>query len=516
MLDQELTAQLQNYMNMLRRPVVLTATLGDDAQSQKMLSLLEQIAAMSAHISLHTNGTSARVPSFKIERPDATQHLEFAAIPLGHEFTSLVLALLWSGGHPPKVEADTITRIQNLSGDFDFEVFMSLSCQSCPDTVQALTLMATHNPQVKVSVIDGALFQSEVDARQIMAVPMVFANGELLGNGRMSADDILNKIDTSNAQAAKLNDKKPYDVLVVGGGPAGSAAAIYAARKGIRTAMLAERLGGQVQDTLSIENLISVKATQGPKLAADLLDHVRQYDIDVISAHAATQLTPPNPTQGSLAQVELASGATLQARAVIITTGARWREMGIAGEAEYKTRGVAFCPHCDGPLFKGKKVAVIGGGNSGVEAAIDLAGIVEHVTVLEFMPELKADAVLQKKLHSLSNVQVLTNVQTTEVVGDGKRVTALRYKNRDDDANSEIELAGIFVQIGLQPNTDWLQDTVERNRYGEIIITQNGNTSATGVFAAGDCTNVKHKQIIVAMGEGAKAALSAFEYLITH
>ena len=392
---------------------------------------------------------------------------------------------------------------------------MSLSCQNCPDVVQALALMAVHNPNVRVSVIDGALFQDEVQARQIMAVPMVFHNGQLLGSGRMDVGDILGKLDAGVAAraAAALQDKAPYDVLVVGGGPAGSAAAIYAARKGIRTGLLAERLGGQVLDTLGIENLIAVQETEGPKLAAALQENVRHYGVDVLGTHTATALKPA-AQPGDLAEVTLANGATLKAQTVVLATGARWREMGVPGEAEYKTRGVAFCPHCDGPLFKGKPVAVIGGGNSGVEAAIDLAGIVEHVTLFEFMPMLKADAVLQKKLQTLPNVRVITQAQITEVVGNGQHVTAVRYKDRATEATHEVPLAGVFVQIGLVPSTQWLQDTLERNAFGEIVIDAKCTTSAPGVFAAGDCTTVPYKQIVVAMGEGAKAALSAFDYLI--
>ena len=502
-------------MAMLRRPLTLTASLGADAQSSELRALLTQVAAMSDKITLLQDGSDARTPSFSLTRPDAAQHLRFAAIPLGHEFTSLVLALLWTGGHPPKVSDETLAQIKALPGDYAFEVYMSLSCHSCPETVQALTLMAVHNPRVKVTVIDGALFQSEVDERQVMAVPTVFLNGHMLGNGRMGVEEIIAKIDTGAAarEASKLNDKPPYDVLVVGGGPAGSAAAIYAARKGIRTGMVAERLGGQVMDTLSIENFISVQETEGPKLGAALEAHVRQYGVDMMPLQRAAALTPATEN-GGLAQVRLENGAVLQAKSVIIATGARWREMRVPGENDYKTRGVAFCPHCDGPLFKGKKVAVIGGGNSGVEAAIDLAGIVEHVTLFEFMPELKADAVLQTKLRSLPNVHILTNVQTTEVVGDGQRVTALRYQDRATGTAHELPLAGIFVQIGLLPNTDWLKDTLELNQFGEIVLDPKCATSAPGVYAAGDCTTVPYKQIVIALGEGAKAALSAFDHLI--
>ena len=515
MLDQEMASQLQQYMGMLRRPFTITATLGDDAKSAEMRGLLEQIAGMSDKITLDLNGNNSRKPSFSLSRPDAEQHLTVAAIPLGHEFTSLVLALLWTGGHPPKVSDDVLQQVRALQGHFDFVVYMSLSCHNCPDVVQALTLMAVNNPKVKATVIDGALFQAEVEERQIMAVPTLYLDGAMLGNGRMGVEEILAKVDTGAAarEAAKINEKAPFDVLVVGGGPAGSAAAIYAARKGLRTGIVAERFGGQVMDTLSIENFISVKETEGPKLVAGLEEHVRTYDIDVMNLQRAAALKPA-PEAGGLAEVTLDNGAIVKAKSVILATGARWREMRIPGENEYKTKGVAFCPHCDGPLFKGKKVAVIGGGNSGVEAAIDLAGIVEHVTLFEFMPEMKADAVLQNKLRSLPNVDILTNVQTTEVNGDGKTVNGISYKDRATEAAHQLDLAGIFVQIGLLPNTDWLKDTLELSKMGDIVVDSHGRTNLPGVFAAGDCTTVPYKQIIIAMGEGAKASLSAFDYLI--
>lgn len=535
MLDPQLATQLQQYLSMLRRPLQLTATLRDDAPSAELHALLQQIAGMSEHITLNVTSASGitgastaaqvsaaathdvRQPSFTIGRPDAEQHLRFAAIPLGHEFTSLVLALLWTGGHPPKVDAAIIERIQALPGSYHFEVFMGLSCQNCPEVVQALALMAVHNPRVHVTVVDGALFQSEVEARQIMAVPTVLLNGESFASGRMGVEDILAKLapDTAAQQAAALHKQAPYDVLVIGGGPAGSAATIYAARKGIRTGLLAERMGGQILDTQSIENLIAIPETNGPQLATVLQNNVRQNGVEVLSGQQATALQPAAQA-GGLAEVTLANGAVLKARTVVLATGARWREMQVPGEAQYKTRGVAFCPHCDGPLFKGKAVAVIGGGNSGVEAAIDLAGIVEHVTLLEYQPTLKADAVLQQKLQTLPNVRVLTQAQVSEVVGDGQRVTALRYIDRTTQATHELPLAGIFVQIGLVPNTQWLAGAVTLKPTGEIEIDSRTATSAPGVFAAGDCTTVPYKQIVVAMGEGAKAALSAFDELIRH
>ncbi|MEJ3958721.1 alkyl hydroperoxide reductase subunit F [Brachymonas sp. G13] len=515
MLDQQLAAQLKAYLERVTQPFELVASLDEGKSSAELRSLLEQIAGMSDKITLRTDGDDARKPSFTLQRNGSTTQLRFAAIPLGHEFTSLVLALLWTGGHPPKESAETLQAIRNLPGEYNFEVYMSLSCHSCPDTVQALSLMAIENPNIKVTIIDGALYQKEVEERQIMGVPTVHLNGEMFANGRMSVDELLAKLDTGAAarDAEKLNQKAPFDVLVVGAGPAGAAAAIYSARKGIRTGLLAERFGGQMMDTLSIENFISVKETEGPRLSAALEEHVRHYDVDVMPLQRAAAIKPAEQA-GGLIEVTLENGAVLKSRSVILATGARWREMNIPGETEHKTKGVAFCPHCDGPLFKGKKVAVVGGGNSGVEAAIDLAGIVEHVTLLEFMPEMKADAVLQDKLRSLKNVDILTNVQTTEVIGDGTKVAGLRYKDRASGEEHQLDPAGIFVQIGLLPNTDFVKGTVELSKFGEIVVDARGATNIPGVFAAGDCTTVPYKQIIISMGEGAKASLSAFDYLI--
>ena len=515
MLDQQLAAQLKAYLERVTQPFELVASLDEGKSSAELRGLLEQIAGMSDKITLRTDGDDARKPSFTLQRQGTSTQLRFAAIPLGHEFTSLVLALLWTGGHPPKESEETLQAIRNLPGEYNFEVYMSLSCHSCPDTVQALSLMAIQNPNIKVTIIDGALYQKEVEERQIMGVPTVHLNGEMFANGRMTVEELLAKLDTGAAarDAAKLNQKAPFDVLVVGSGPAGAAAAIYAARKGIRTGILAERFGGQMMDTLSIENFISVQETEGPKLSAALEAHVRQYDVDVMALQRAAAIKPAEQA-GGLIEVTLENGAVLKSRAVILATGARWREMNIPGESEYKTKGVAFCPHCDGPLFKGKKVAVVGGGNSGVEAAIDLAGIVEHVTLFEFMPEMKADAVLQDKLRSLKNVDILTNVQTTEVIGDGTKVAGLRYKDRASNEEHQLDPAGIFVQIGLLPNTDFVKGTVELSKFGEIVVDARGATNVPGVFAAGDCTTVPYKQIIISMGEGAKASLSAFDYLI--
>ena len=515
MLDTAIQAQLKAYLEKLQRPIELVASLDDSAKAQEMHALLRDIAALSPLVSLRDNGDAPLRPSFAVGLPGEAPRIHFAGLPMGHEFTSLVLALLQVGGHPPKVEQSVIDAIKALPGSFRFETFISLSCHNCPDVVQALNLMAVLNPGVSSTMIDGALFQDEVDRRQIMAVPTVFLNGEPFGQGRMTVEEILAKVDTGAAARAaeELGQKAAFDVLVVGGGPAGAAAAIYAARKGIRTGVVAERFGGQVLDTLAIENFISVKETEGPKLAMALEQHVKQYDVDVMNLQKAARLVPA-AQPGGLVEVTLDNGATLKSKSVILATGARWREMNVPGEQEYKAKGVCFCPHCDGPLFKGKRVAVIGGGNSGVEAAIDLAGIVAHVTLLEFDSQLRADAVLQKKLFSLPNVTVITQALTTEVIGDGQKVTGLAYKDRQTESIHRVDLEGIFVQIGLLPNTDWLKGTVELSNRGEIVIDAKGQTNVPGVLAAGDCTTVPYKQIIIAMGAGATASLSAFDHLI--
>ena len=515
MLDDTLKAQLQQYLALLRHPIRLIASLDDSETGVEMMQLLETVVGLSDKVTLDTSGSDARMPSFVVAREGQSTGVRFAGLPLGHEFTSLVLALLWTGGHPPKVEQEVIDSIQSLEGNFNFEVYMSLSCHNCPDVVQALSLMAIVNPKVKTVVIEGGAFQQEVQERQIMAVPMVFLNGQVFGSGRMSVEEIVAKLDTNAGErdAAKLDAKDPYEVLIVGGGPAGAAAAVYAARKGIRVGVAAERFGGQTNDTMAIENYISVLQTDGPKFAAALEAQVRQYGVDIMNLQRAAQIIPATEA-GGLVQVKMENGGTLQARTVILSTGARWRNVNVPGEAEYKNKGVAYCPHCDGPLFKGKRTAVIGGGNSGIEAAIDLAGIVKHVTVIEFADQLKADAVLVAKVKSLPNVTIHTHAQTTEITGDGGKVNGIRYKDRTTGDDHWVELEGVFVQIGLVPNTEFLKGTVELSKLGEIVVDAKGHTNVPGVFAAGDCTTVPYKQIVIAAGEGAKAALSAFDHLI--
>ena len=507
MLDTTLQTQLQQYLGLLESPIELTLSLDASTASSEMRALLEQIATLSDNISLRTAEDSSRAPSFTVGKPGEAARIRFAGIPLGHEFTSLILALLQTSGRAPKISDEQIAQIKALEVDAVFETYISLSCQICPDVVQALNVMAVLNPRISHTMIDGALYQDEVNSRQIMAVPTVYMNGEQFGQGRLELDEILAKLDSNSAAKAaeKISAKAPFDMLVVGGGPAGAAAAIYAARKGIRTGVVAERFGGQVLDTMAIENFISVPETEGPKMAAALEQHVKNYDVDIMNLQRAESLK----TVGNMIEVTLANGASLTSKSVIVATGARWREMNVPGEKEYRGRGVAYCPHCDGPLFKGKRVAVIGGGNSGIEAAIDLAGVVAHVTVLEFDSQLRADAVLQKKLASLPNVEVIVSAQTTEVIGDGNKVNALVYTDRISGDSRTVALEGIFVQIGLVPNTDWLKGTVALSNRGEIEIDTRGATSVPGVFAAGDATTVPYKQIIIAMGAGATAALGA-------
>jgi alkyl hydroperoxide reductase subunit F len=521
MITQSMLEKVKQHLQSIRKPVAIEASLDETAASNQLKQLLQAVQASSDKIRLSFDGSDIRKPSFSI-RQDAMagenaleQALSFAAIPLGHEFSSLVLALLWAGAHPPKVAESQLAQIKSLKGSFRFEVYMSLSCHNCPDVVQALSLMALINPAVKTVVIDGALFQGEVDERKIMAVPSIYLNGEFFGSGRMGLSEILTKLDQSlpAEQAIGLSKREAYDLLVIGGGPAGVSAAIYAARKGIRTGLVADRLGGQLNDTMAIENFISLPLTDGPKLSSALEHHLKIYDIDLITMQRVKKLRPTDKGEG-LVQIDLESGAQLEARSLVISTGARWRQLGIPGEERYRNKGVAYCPHCDGPLYKGKRVAVVGGGNSGVEAAIDLAGLASQVTLLEFAPNLKADAVLIEKLSSLHNVEVVTGAMTRAIEGDDGVVSALTYIDQRDGTEHRLALEGVFVQIGLVPNTEWLKDTLELNAQGEIIVDAKGQTSLKGVFAAGDVTTTPFKQIIIAAGDGAKAALGAFDDLI--
>ncbi|WML41777.1 alkyl hydroperoxide reductase subunit F [Neobacillus sp. OS1-2] len=505
-LDADIKAQLAQYLQLMEGDVLLKISTGSDDVSRDMVALVDELATMSSRIKVE-HAPLQKTPSFSVNRIGEDTGVTFAGVPLGHEFTSLVLALLQVSGRAPKVDQKVIDQIKGMNGEYHFESYISLSCHNCPDVVQALNLMSILNPGISHTMIDGAAFKEEVESKNIMAVPTVFLNGEAFGSGRMSLEEILAKVG-STPDASEFADKDPFDVLVVGGGPAGASAAIYAARKGIRTGIVAERFGGQIMDTLGIENFISVKQTEGPKLAASLEEHVKEYNVDVMNLQRAKRLEKKD-----FIEIELENGAVLKSKTVILSTGARWRNVNVPGEAEFKNKGVAYCPHCDGPLFAGKHVAVIGGGNSGIEAAIDLAGIVKHVTVIEFAPELKADSVLQERLYSLPNVTVIKNAQTKEITGTDK-VNGITYMDRGTEEEHHIELQGVFVQIGLVPNTDWLDETIERTRMGEIVVDKHGATTIPGVFAAGDCTDSAYKQIIISMGSGATAALGAFDYLI--
>jgi len=520
MLDGDMKQQLAAYLTRLVLPVEIRAFTDESQDSRDMLALLADVAEASPKITVLAvspeERSRERAPSFSIARAGEPARIVFAGLPMGHEFTSLVLALLQTGGHPPKIDEETLEQVRGLEGELHFETFISLTCQNCPDVVQALNLMAVVNPRIRHTMIDGALFEQEVAARNILSVPAVYLNGEPFGMGRMELAEILAKLDkgAERRAAARMTSEAPYDMLIIGGGPAAVSAAVYAARKGIRVGVAAERLGGQVMDTLGIDNLISVEHTEGPQLAADFERNLRAHTLDLMTLQRATTLQTADTSTVPMHEVRFENGATLQARSVVLATGARWRELGVPGEKEYRNRGVAYCPHCDGPLYKGRDVAVIGGGNSGVEAAIDLAGIVRSVTLIEFDSKLRADAVLVERMASLPNVTVVTNAETLSVSGDGTRLTGLTLRDRASGDSRTLTLDGVFVQIGLVPNTDWLKGTVRLSSRGEIEIDSRGATSVPGVFAAGDCTTEPFKQIVVAMGAGSTAALSAFEHLI--
>ena len=505
MLNNDLKAQLSQLLQMMEGDVQLKVSTGSDEKSKELDALIQELTEISSHIKVeHTE--LKRTPSFSVNRIGEDTGITFAGVPLGHEFNSLVLSLLQVSGRPPKEDASVMKQIEALDQELHFETYISLSCQKCPDVVQALNLMSLLNPNITHTMIDGAIFKEE--AEDIMAVPAIFLNGESFGSGRMSLQEILAALG-STVDASEYEDKDPYDVLIIGGGPASGTAAIYTARKGLRTGIVADRIGGQVNDTATLENFVTVKEIEGTQFSARLADHIAQYNIDAMTGVRASGI---KKTDDGIV-VTLDNGATLSSKTVIIATGARWRNLNVPGEAELKNKGVAYCPHCDGPLFEGKDVAVVGGGNSGVEAAIDLAGIVKHVTLLERNDALKADQVLQDKLKSLDNVTIITNAASTEVRGE-KNVTGLEYEDIVTGEKSTIDLDGIFVQIGLLPNTEWLYDAVELNGVGEIVIDRKNATNIPGIFAAGDVTDDRNKQVIISMGSGANAALNAFDYII--
>ncbi|OFN98378.1 alkyl hydroperoxide reductase subunit F [Staphylococcus sp. HMSC077B09] len=505
MLNADLKQQLQQLLGLMEGDVEFRASIGSDDKSKELKELLDEIAEMSEHITI-VEKELKRTPSFSVSKPDEEAGVTFAGIPLGHEFNSLVLAILQVSGRAPKEKQSIIDQIKGLKGKYNFETYVSLTCQKCPDVVQALNLMSVVNPNITHTMIDGSVFREE--SADIMAVPAVFLDGEEFGNGRMTISDILTKLG-STQDASEFEGKDPYDVLIIGGGPASGSAAIYTARKGLRTGIIADRIGGQVNDTAGIENFITVKETTGSQFSANLAAHIEEYDIDTMTGIRATNIEKTDQA----IRVTLENNAVLETKTAIISTGASWRKLNIPGEDRLINKGVAFCPHCDGPLFENKDVAVIGGGNSGVEAAIDLAGIVKHVTLFEYSSELKADTVLQDRLRSLSNVDIHTNARTAEVLGED-HVTGISYEDLNSGEMKELSLDGIFVQIGLVPNTSWIGDAVELNNRGEVVIDRNNNTNVPGIFAAGDVTDQKNKQIIISMGAGANAALNAFDYII--
>lgn len=507
MLDNETKEQLQQYLALLESEIVFSASLDESDDSKKVQEFLTEVAEMDAKITIEGKSLT-RTPSFEINRKDGeASGIIFAGLPMGHEFTSFILALLQVGGRAPKIDDNVAQQIKSIDRTLNFETYVSLTCHNCPDVVQALNIMAVLNPKIAHTMIEGSMYQHEVDEKEIMAVPTVLLNGETFDSGRMTIEQIIEKV-SGPMSADEFADKETFDVLVIGGGPAGASSAIYAARKGIKTGMVVETFGGQVLETLGIENVIGTPYVEGPQLMRQVEDHVKQYDVDIMKGQRAKSIQ-----KNGLIEVELENGAQLKAKTAILSTGARWRAINVPGEKEFKNKGIAYCPHCDGPLFKDKEVVVIGGGNSGIEAAIDLAGLAKHIYVLEFLPELKADQVLQDKLYSLSNVTVITNAATKEITGSS-HVEALTYTDRVTNEEHTLNVEGVFILIGLMPNTEWLSGTVELSDRGEILVDKHGATNVDGIFAAGDCTDSAYKQIIISMGSGATAALGAFDYLI--
>ncbi len=509
----EVFAHLQNEISLVYKPsnhadqVQLEAMFADLHSTQDKIKVRQAVASEMSRFS------NADFPQFFIEKNAKPVGLCFKGIPGGHEFSTLVLAILHADGKGKWPDEVIANRIKGLKGPIRIRTFISLTCENCPDVVQMLNQMALLHSDFEHEMVDGGYVQEEISRLAIQGVPSVMIGDELIHSGRISLIDLLGKLENKfgvSEQAAEVahRDLGKFDVVVIGGGPAGSAAAIYSVRKGLKTALIAEKIGGQVQETRGIENLISVVYTEGPELASQLAKHVASYPVQLLEHRRVKKLTVQSD-QTKL--IELESGETILADSVIVTTGARWRELGIPGEKEYIGRGVAFCPHCDGPYYKNKKVAVVGGGNSGVEAAIDLAGIVKEVILFEYQDQLKADQILVDKLKSLSNVSIVTSAKTQAIVGDGQKVVSLSYQDRKSEKSIQVDLDGVFVQIGLVPNTAFLRDTVELSKFGEIVVDGKGRTSVQGIYAAGDATTTPYKQIIIAMGEGAKAALAAFE-----
>lgn len=508
MLDQDLINQLKTVFEKIENPLSLIYDESTHENQTELLEMLRGVASASEKIKLQSSGTPSPAPRFVIQRSDGKANIRFTGIPGGHEFTSLIIAILNTDGKGKMPEGGTAARIKNLKGPIRLKTYISLSCENCPDVVQALNQMALIHENFEHEMIDGAYAQQDIERLNIQGVPSVIVNDKLLHSGKVEFLDLLAKVENQFGTKGELVEQETqlghYDVVVIGGGPAGASAAIYSARKGLKTAILAERMGGQVADTKGIENMISVIYTEGPQLVAQLQEHIASYPIQVLTQRRVKTISKDR-------RIFIEGGEQLTADSIIVATGAKWRELNVTGEKDYLGRGVAYCPHCDGPFYKGKKVAVIGGGNSGVEAAIDLAGIVSEVVLIEFGDQLKADKVLVDKLKSLSNSSIITSAKTTQVLGDGTKVTGLEYEDRTQGELKKLELDGIFVQIGLLPNSQFIRETVETTKYGEIVVDGKGRTNIQGIYAAGDVTTAPYKQIVIAMGEGAKVALAAFE-----
>ncbi len=512
MLDSNILEQLKGVYQALENEVILNVAKSNHEKQSELLDLVRSLASTSSKIVLNESSEESQIPKLTLDYKGAATGITFLGVPGGHEFTSLVLSILHADGKGKLPDDSILARVKRLKGPIEIRTYISLSCENCPEVVQALNIMALHHPEFKHSMIDGGLVQEEVEKLGIQGVPSVMNEDKLISSGKIGLVDLITKLEKEFGidEGVKLVpenlDLGEYDVVVVGSGPAGASAAIYSARKGLKTAIIAEKVGGQVQDTKGIENLISVKYTEGPQLAAKLAEHISDYPIKLLEHRRVKSVG-----EGEMKRLELESGEFLKTKSLIVATGAKWRELGIPGEKEYLGRGVAFCPHCDGPYFKGKDIAVIGGGNSGVEAAIDLAGIVKSVTLFEFAPELKADQVLVQKLSSLPNVTIHKNARTNRVIGDNGKVTSLEFEDRSTGEIKQIELDGVFVQIGLVPNSGFIKGMVATNRFGEIVVDEKCRTNVPGIYAAGDVTTVPYKQIIIAMGEGAKAGLASFE-----
>lgn len=518
MLDSNILEQLNSVFAKLEKNVVLTYSESDHADQKNLIEMLEQVASTCTKITTKTSsGAKAPFPEFHLEYDGRPNGIHFKGIPSGHEFTSLILAILNSDNKGKLPDEAVQAKIKSLKGPIEIKTFVSLSCENCPDVIQTLNQMAVIHGNFKHTMIDGAYTQDEIARLGIQGVPSVVVNDKMIYSGRLNMIDLMNAlektfgVDSNQKTEAKNLDLGTYDVVVIGGGPAGASAAIYSVRKGLKTAILAERLGGQVQDTKGIENLIGIKYTEGPLLAAQLAQHMSEYPIKTLEFRRVAKID-----NGPVKTIHIEGGEFIKTKAIIVATGAKWRELNIPGEKEYIGRGVAFCPHCDGPYYKGKKIAVVGGGNSGVEAAIDLAGIVREIVLFEFNDILKADKVLVDKLKSLPNVSIVTEARTSQVIGDGGKVIGLEYEDRKTKEIKRIDLDGIFVQIGLLPNSGFIKDIVETTKFGEIVIDPKGRTNTPGIYAAGDVTTVPYKQIVIAMGEGAKSALAAFEDQMLH